>query len=84
MPFCSRSLLWSLVVWTEIFAYTLLTQAESSPGICSIPVVALFVTLVAFVLFVQQAIFFRDIVKRSPTQWYVGKEEEMLWCYFLV
>ena len=54
MPFCSRSLLWSLVVWTEIFAYTLLTQAESSPGICSIPVVALFVTLVAFVLFVQQ------------------------------
>ena len=54
MPFRSHSLIWSLVVWTEIFAYTLLTQAESSPRVCSIPVVALFLTLVAFVAFVQQ------------------------------
>lgn len=54
MPFRSHSLLWSLVVWTEIFVYTLLTQAESSASVCSIPVVALFVTIVAFVAFVQQ------------------------------
>ena len=54
MPFRSHSLLWSLVVWTEIFLYTVLTQADRSPSVCSIPVVALFVTIVAFVAFVQQ------------------------------
>ncbi len=54
MPFRSLSFIWSLVVWTEVFAYTILTQSESVPLICSIPIVALFVTIVAFVAFVQQ------------------------------
>ena len=54
MPFRSHSLLWSLLAWAEVFVYTVLTQAESSPGICSIPIIALLVTIVAFVGFVQQ------------------------------
>lgn len=54
MPFRSRSILWSLLGWTEVFAYTILTQAESSPGLCSIPITALLVTLVAFVALVHK------------------------------
>ncbi len=54
MPFRSHSLLWSLLVWTEVFVYTITTQAASSPLVCSIPIVALLVTVIAFVAFVRR------------------------------
>lgn len=54
MPFRSHSLLWSLLVWAEVFAYTIATQAASSPLLCSIPIVALLVTVIAFVAFVRR------------------------------
>ena len=54
MPFRSYSLLWSLLVWTEVFVYTITTQAASSPLVCSVPIVALLVTVIAFVAFVQR------------------------------
>ena len=54
MGFRFHSILWSLLIWGEVFAYTLLTQSEASPKHRSIPIVLLFATVLAFVTFIYE------------------------------
>jgi len=52
MTFRLHSIIWTLFVWGEIFAYTLLTMSGSTQLHRTIPIVALFLTILAFILFV--------------------------------
>ena len=52
MTFRWHSVGWALLVWAEIFAYTLLTLSDSTQLLRSVPIGALFCTIVAFIAFV--------------------------------
>lgn len=52
MTFRLQSIVWSLLVWGEIFAYTLLTLDSRTEIQRTVPIVALFCTLLAFILFI--------------------------------
>lgn len=52
MTFRWHSVGWALLVWAEIFAYTLLTLSDSTQLRRTVPIAALLCTIVAFIAFV--------------------------------
>lgn len=52
MTFRIQSIVWTLVVWGEIFAYTLLTMTNSLQLYRTVPIVALLLTIFAFLFFI--------------------------------
>lgn len=52
MTFRIHSIVWTLLVWGEIFAYTVLTMSDSRQLYQTVPIVALLFTIFAFLFFI--------------------------------